>query len=279
MLNKFLFCIFILKISILKFGECGIKVIADDKFNYDCLDAHNFYRDYHENTAKLTLNKNATDYAVSRIRTLAKLDGGRPTNQPNKVVMGENFYWYYDNTGYHKCGSAVDLWYKGYHHYDFNHPRFTEKSGGFSQVVWRGTKQIGCARVEDDTRRYYETYILCSYYPPGNVDGQYPYHVLPIRSREPSHKPDREPPYRPDKDREPPNRPDREPPYRPEPPSRPDRDREPPSRPDRDREPPSRPDRDREPPNRPDRERPDSGSRPGRPPVPPSYPLDDSPSV
>ncbi|CAG2174263.1 unnamed protein product [Oppiella nova] len=123
--------------------------------------------------------KPATEYALSRIRSLAKIDGQRPIDKG--LVLGENFYWYYDNTGYHSCADAVDLWYKGRDLYDYNNPRFHEKTGGFSQVVWRASQHLGCARVEDDTRKYYETYIVCNYDPPGNVDRQYPFNVSPRR--------------------------------------------------------------------------------------------------
>ncbi|CAG2102363.1 unnamed protein product [Medioppia subpectinata] len=160
--------------------DCGIKVIADDKFLDDCLFAHNKYRDLHENTSRLKANRTATEYALSRIRSLAKIDGQRPVDN-QRVVFGENFYWYYDNTGYHSCADAVDLWYKGRDRYDYNRPAFHEKTGGFSQVVWRGSQYLGCARVEDDTRKYFETYIVCNYLPAGNVDGQYPYNVYPLR--------------------------------------------------------------------------------------------------
>ena len=181
--------------------ECGIKVIADDEFLKDCLQAHNKCRDLHENTHHLKLNKSVidfnfdknfekfkifvpkvTEHAIARIRSLAKIDGSRPVD--NKMIYGENFYWYYDSAGYHSCQDAVDLWYKGRNHYDYNRPGFSDKTGGFSQVVWRGSHHMGCAQVRDNTRNYPETYIVCNYWPPGNVDSQYPYNVYPLKEVE-----------------------------------------------------------------------------------------------
>ncbi|XP_054154140.1 uncharacterized protein LOC128952730 [Oppia nitens] len=164
--------------------ECGIKVIADDAFLEDCLRAHNKYRDLHENTERLQLNRTATEYALNRIRSLAKIDGQRPVSDSQRTIFGENFYWYYDSKGYHSCANAIDLWYKGKDQYDYNRPGFHEKTGGFSQVVWRGSQYLGCARVEDDTRQYYETYIVCNYWPAGNVDSRYPYNVFPLRDHQ-----------------------------------------------------------------------------------------------
>ncbi|CAN1173037.1 Pathogenesis-related protein 1B [Linum perenne] len=42
----------------------------------------------------------------------------------------------------------------------------------YTQLVWRSTKQVGCARVKC---RNGDTYVVCEYYPHGNVVGQRPY--------------------------------------------------------------------------------------------------------
>jgi hypothetical protein len=262
--------IIFIALTLFEIGECRIKLIADDVFLDDCLYAHNKYRDLHENTERLTLHRNATDYAIDRVRTLAKLEGGYPISALVRVVYGENFYWYYDPKGYHSCEDAVDLWYKGIQQYSYNRPGFTDKSGGFSQLVWRQSKYLGCARVEDDTRGYFETYIVCNYHPAGNVEGMYPYNVYPPKDKNSQRpgggggggggagnvRPDRD---RPDKDRPDQDRPDRDRPDW----DRPDRDRPDRDRPDRDRPDRDRPDRDRPDKDHPDRDRPDL-NRPDR---------------
>uniref|UniRef100_A0A0D9WV56 SCP domain-containing protein n=1 Tax=Leersia perrieri TaxID=77586 RepID=A0A0D9WV56_9ORYZ len=46
----------------------------------------------------------------------------------------------------------------------------------YTQVVWRNTTQIGCARVSDcKIEGVTKTLIACYYNPPGNVQGQKPY--------------------------------------------------------------------------------------------------------
>ncbi|KAM0072993.1 putative CAP domain-containing protein [Helianthus debilis subsp. tardiflorus] len=45
--------------------------------------------------------------------------------------------------------------------------------GHYTQVVWRNSIQLGCARVQCTNDGWW--FIICSYYPPGNYAGQAPY--------------------------------------------------------------------------------------------------------
>lgn len=50
--------------------------------------------------------------------------------------------------------------------------------GHFSQIVWRNTKEVGCATVKCNPlvidQEYVEPYYtVCNYAPPGNSGGQY----------------------------------------------------------------------------------------------------------
>ncbi|XP_062106915.1 pathogenesis-related leaf protein 4-like [Humulus lupulus] len=42
----------------------------------------------------------------------------------------------------------------------------------YTQVVWSDSIQVGCARVQCTNSWWY---VVCSYYPPGNYEGEYPY--------------------------------------------------------------------------------------------------------
>ncbi|KAL5336281.1 hypothetical protein BJX70DRAFT_286897 [Aspergillus crustosus] len=71
--------------------------------------------------------------------------------------------------------------------YDFNKPTgFTEETGHFTQLVWRATREVGCAAVDcgitdwgsdDDeesdggVKRAQGWYVVCEYVPGGNVVG------------------------------------------------------------------------------------------------------------
>uniref|UniRef100_A0A0K0F595 CAP domain-containing protein (inferred by orthology to a human protein) n=1 Tax=Strongyloides venezuelensis TaxID=75913 RepID=A0A0K0F595_STRVS len=65
----------------------------------------------------------------------------------------------------------VDEWYGQRHSYDYNNPEgnFVLKTGDFSQLVWDGSKTIGCG-VSNNGPDYYG---VCIYNPPGNVAGEY----------------------------------------------------------------------------------------------------------
>jgi pathogenesis-related protein 1 len=74
------------------------------------------------------------------------------------------------------ASDAVRLWVdeKQYYHHDTN--SCSAPAGQsclhYTQVVWRDTKAIGCARVGCNNGG---TFVICSYNPPGNYVGQSPY--------------------------------------------------------------------------------------------------------
>jgi hypothetical protein len=54
-------------------------------------------------------------------------------------------------------------------HYNYNNPGFTHETGHFTQLVWKSTTSVGCARCGGRGAQWYETYVVCDYKPPGNV--------------------------------------------------------------------------------------------------------------
>ncbi|MER6948452.1 CAP domain-containing protein [Nonomuraea sp. NPDC000554] len=59
----------------------------------------------------------------------------------------------------------------GINHYDFNHPGYSWDTGWFTQVVWKSSTQLGCARATSQTSGRSSTYVVCLYNPPGNLLG------------------------------------------------------------------------------------------------------------
>lgn len=76
--------------------------------------------------------------------------------------------------GYTNISSAVDAWGNERARYSFRKPGFSEVTGHFTQLVWKHTTSVGCGRVNCNGKNEVEGWFLvCEYWPPGNVDGEY----------------------------------------------------------------------------------------------------------
>lgn len=61
--------------------------------------------------------------------------------------------------------------------YDYNHPGFSSATGHFTQVVWKGSKQVACAIANCGAGTIFgqaSKYVVCRYSPAGNVIGHFP---------------------------------------------------------------------------------------------------------
>ena len=95
----------------------------------------------------------------------------RPRSGRWKQVYGENLL--IGKTGYHGVEDAVRAWEgekSGYHGATLN-PSNWYPSGHYTQMVWKNTSRVGCAKAECRGN----VIIVCNYDPPGNVLGQKPY--------------------------------------------------------------------------------------------------------
>ncbi|XP_010053000.1 pathogenesis-related protein 1 [Eucalyptus grandis] len=84
---------------------------------------------------------------------------------------GENLAWASpDLTG----TGAVNMWVGEKPDYDYNSNSCApgKVCGHYTQVVWRNSVRLGCAKVQCATGG---TLATCNYDPPGNVGGQKPY--------------------------------------------------------------------------------------------------------
>lgn len=73
-------------------------------------------------------------------------------------------------------GQAVaEMWYEEVKLYRFPDGGFSMQTGHFTQVVWRGTSQIGCGVATCNGMDIW----VCEYDPPGNVETRYRQNVLP----------------------------------------------------------------------------------------------------
>ncbi|XP_010040970.2 pathogenesis-related protein 1 [Eucalyptus grandis] len=106
----------------------------------------------------------ARDYAQKHARDCTRLvHSGGP--------YGENLAWASpDLTG----TRAVNMWVgeKPYYNYNSNSCAPGKVCGHYTQVVWRNSVRLGCAKAKCATGG---TLVTCNYDPPGNYVGQKPY--------------------------------------------------------------------------------------------------------
>ncbi|KAJ9175049.1 hypothetical protein P3X46_013635 [Hevea brasiliensis] len=133
---------------------------------HDYLNAHNQAR-IHVGVGPLTWDDKvaayAQNYANQRISDCNLVHSGGP--------YGENLAW---GSGDLSGTDAVKMWVdeKAYYDYNSNSCAPGQMCGHYTQVVWRDSVRLGCAKVTCNSGG---TFIGCNYDPPGNYIGQRPY--------------------------------------------------------------------------------------------------------
>ncbi|ONK64376.1 uncharacterized protein A4U43_C07F25160 [Asparagus officinalis] len=144
-----------------------IQITIAQNSPQDYVDAHNAARaavnvgPVHWNE---TLAAYAQNYASQRIGDCQLVHSGGP--------YGENIFWGLGRE--FTAADAVNAWVdeKKYYDYSSNTCASGQVCGHYTQVVWAKSTSIGCARVKCNSGAIF---IVCEYYPPGNIVGQRPY--------------------------------------------------------------------------------------------------------
>ncbi|MCD7449599.1 hypothetical protein HAX54_000664 [Datura stramonium] len=86
--------------------------------------------------------------------------------------LGENIYWGSGSTW--TPTDAVNAWADEKKYYDYASNSCVEGQlcGHYTQIVWKSTRKVGCARVICDSG---DVFMTCNYFPPGNYIGERPY--------------------------------------------------------------------------------------------------------
>jgi pathogenesis-related protein 1 len=112
----------------------------------------------------------AQEWADHLVSTSCDLEH-RPSSGKWELRYGENLFM--GSSRYYEVTSAVKSWEEEKKNYNGqaidNNNR--SRSGHYTQMVWKTTKQIGCAKVECKRN----IIVVCNYDPPGNEQGQKPY--------------------------------------------------------------------------------------------------------
>ncbi|KAK4934157.1 hypothetical protein LTR28_010856 [Elasticomyces elasticus] len=145
---------------------------SDTLFQAAVLNSTNTYRAAHNATA-LAWNETLAAYAEEHAQGCV----WGHSNTPN----GENLA-----KAYPCPTTAIDAWAAEQIHYDRSHPSFDKGTGHFTQLVWKETKTVGCARAQCRDASSGNSdgdgggtgtggpgwwYLVCEYWPPGNVEG------------------------------------------------------------------------------------------------------------
>ena len=147
-----------------------------EQFRKDVLARHNFYRAQH-NAKDLVRSAKLENIAQATAEYMLETNKFQfPKETYNDENIGSSLFYYYSSP--FDGNSITDKWYDENEKYNFKNPGFIEDAGGFTQLVWRSSKKIGCGYACKGV----ECYGICSYYPPGNMKNEFEKNVFPKTS-------------------------------------------------------------------------------------------------
>lgn len=135
-------------------------------FHKAMLEQHNSYRHRHS-AAPLVWNSGLAIAAYKRASS------GKFSHTPNNP-WGENLAMgSYSNPLFYAFA-----WYDEERKYDFKKSQYSSATGHFTQMVWKGTKEVGCAMVNNNRIAGFPYYLACEYKPAGNYIGEFRTNVI-----------------------------------------------------------------------------------------------------
>ncbi|XP_059149238.1 Golgi-associated plant pathogenesis-related protein 1-like [Physella acuta] len=159
-------------------------ILSYQEFSEEVVRVHNDCRRRHKAYA-LRLNEELctlTQGWADKLATLPEL--AHSGNKYKGTRIGENIAmkWTYNKSMY-KPQEVCDQWYSEVRNFVFGveptSPIVT--AGHFTQMVWRNSTEIGVGRSQARDGR---SIVVVSYFPPGNVVGEFTTNVLPHQGSE-----------------------------------------------------------------------------------------------
>lgn len=142
-----------------------------DSFGKEALEAHNNFRKAHQ-APPLTWSSALARDAEAWAKQIAR--EGRLRHDDTKD--GENVFMVF---GREIDGSdAVNSWYSEVKDYDFNKSGYQSNTGHFTQVVWKGSKELGIGRAKSVDGK---VFVVGRYRPAGNNMRAFKENVFPSK--------------------------------------------------------------------------------------------------
>ncbi|XP_074527200.1 Golgi-associated plant pathogenesis-related protein 1-like isoform X2 [Halichoeres trimaculatus] len=136
--------------------------MADAGFLQEFLDTHNTYRKKH---GALPLKYNNEMNAAAQKWADHLLSTG--VFGHSSTADGENIFNMSSSGGLTLTGKeAVDCWFNEIKDYNFSCPGFAGNTGHFTQVVWKGSTELGVGVATDGKKAF----VVAQYRPPGNMN-------------------------------------------------------------------------------------------------------------
>jgi uncharacterized protein YkwD len=149
---------------------CTISGQSVTQVNNAALRKHNMYRWRH--------NVPALTWHASLVRDAQNWANRCMFQHQSNIPQGENLWAEFSSVlpanKTQAVMRAVDDWYYEVNIYNYNNPGFSSRTGHFTQVVWRNTKNVGCGVAVCPGM----TFVVCRYDPPGNVLGSFSENVV-----------------------------------------------------------------------------------------------------
>lgn len=150
----------------------SIKAFIDE-----CVKVHNTYRKKH-GVSSLSHAKDLSAFAQKWAEHLAASNSFQHSDCMLKGDrLGENIACKWSSSGGDYSGKeACDQWYSEISKHDFKTEPRSTGTGHFTQMVWKGSKEIGVGKAKTSGGK---VIVVASYRPAGNLVGSYKENVNP----------------------------------------------------------------------------------------------------